>query len=248
MDFLNLFSFPGNVLQLDIDETSGLHGTATGQVGADTLAAEPSEQPTSKSLVNPSDSWHTYGGSGMVQPNLWEKHRPARSAELTQDVNKISNMSEGPTGPPVSIISFLSLEDVLAMEDHGHVPRIRERQVTELSALLAKAQCPQYLACDPGVRELLKNPQVINAFVQLYFEHYHPTLPLLHKATFNVDDTPPLLVLAVLTIGGRFSKIPQSHTLTSILGGILRKALDNLVYHPLSSESEQRRANSTPVR
>lgn len=116
------------------------------------------------------------------------------------------------------------------MEDHGHVPRIRPSQVTELSALIAKTPGPQYSTCDPDMKELLNNPEAINIFVQLYFEHYQPTLPVLHKATFNVSDPPPLLTLAVITIGSRFSKIPRARTLSSVLGETLRKALDNLVY------------------
>ncbi|OGE47486.1 hypothetical protein PENARI_c043G06094 [Penicillium arizonense] len=229
MDFLDLLGFPGNGPQLDLDDISGPHGTATGQVDTETLVADSVDQPARDKLPGPSDPWHTYGGSGMVQPNLWEKSRPARSTELRHDGNKAMNGWEDSTRPPRPIMSFLSLDDTLAMEDHGHVPRVRQSQVTELTALIAKTQCAQSLTCNPGIKGLLNNPEAINTFVQLYFEHYQPTLPLLHKATFNVSDTPPLLILAVVTIGSRFSKIPRARALSSVLGEILRKALDDLV-------------------
>ncbi|KAL3451425.1 fungal-specific transcription factor domain-containing protein [Aspergillus insuetus] len=229
MDFLDLLAFPGNEHQLDLDHMPEPHGPVTGRLDADTFVTESLkqvEQSTSNKLPGPSDSLHTYGGSGMVQPNLWERSRPRES---TGDANKAVPVCGTSPGELKSVINLLSLDDILAMEDHGHIARVRQGQATEMSAFIAKTRCPGFLTCDPGIKDLLNNPEVVNAFVQLYFEHYHPTLPLLHKATFNVSDTPPLLILAVAAIGSRFSRIPQAHTISSVLGGTLRKAMDNLV-------------------
>ncbi|KAL2847079.1 fungal-specific transcription factor domain-containing protein [Aspergillus pseudodeflectus] len=230
MDFLDLLAFPGTGYQLDLDHMSEPHGATTGRVDARTFAAESAEreQSTSKQLPDLSDSWHTYGGSGMVQPNLWEKSRPKGSID-PHDANKAVLGRDEPDGAQKSLTSFLSLVDILAMEDHNHVAQVHQGQVMEVSALIAKTRCLEALTCNPGVKDLLNNPKVMNAFVQLYFEHYHLTLPFLHKATFNVSNTPPLLLLAVAAIGSRFSKVPQAHTLSYILRGTLRKALDTMV-------------------
>jgi hypothetical protein len=235
MDFLDLLAFPGNGHQLDLDHMPEPHGSVTGRLDADTFATESLEQvgqSTSNELPDPSDSLHTYGGSGMVQPNLWERSQPRESKG---DASKAVPVCGDSPGELKSVINLLNLDDILAMEDHGHVARVRQGQVTEMLALIAKTRCPGFLACDPGIKDLLNNPEVVNAFVQLYFEHYHSTLPLLHKATFNVSDTPTLLILAVAAIGSRFSRIPQAHTLSSVLGGTLGKAIDNLVYRPFMS-------------
>ncbi|KAL4733870.1 fungal-specific transcription factor domain-containing protein [Aspergillus similis] len=232
MDFLDLWALPGNGPQLDLGEMPEPYDAAAGRPDADTFATEPFQQvqqSASNELHDPSDSWRIYGGSGMVQPNLWEESRPRGSIEPGHDVNKAAYGREEPCGTPRSIINLLSLNDILAMEDLGHVSPVRQGQMAELSALIAKARCPESATCDPSVKGLLNNPKVINAFVQLYFEYYQPTLPLLHKATFNVSHTPPLLTLAVASIGSRFSKIPQASTLCSVLGGILRKAIKNLM-------------------
>ncbi|KAL4755919.1 Zn(II)2Cys6 transcription factor [Aspergillus foveolatus] len=200
MDFLDLWALPGNGPQLDLGEMPEPYGAAAGRPDADTFATEPFQQvqqSASNELRDPSDSWHTYGEPG-------------------HDVNKAAYGREESCGTPRSIINLLSLNDILAMEDLGHVAPVREGQMAELSALIAKARCPESATCDPSVKGLLNNPEVINAFVQLYFEHYQPTLPLLHKATFNVSHAPPLLILAVASIGSRFSKTPQASTLCSM--------------------------------
>ncbi|KAL4989978.1 fungal-specific transcription factor domain-containing protein [Aspergillus falconensis] len=228
MDFCDLLAFPGNGHQLDFGDVSEPHGPVTGRLNAETFAPGPLEQVehSTDNLPDPSNSFHTYGGSGMVQPNLWERPLPKGS---TGDANKAVPICEDSPRALKSGINLLNLDDILAMEDHGHVARVRQGQVTEVLVLITKARCPESFTCDRGVQELLKNPHVVNTFVQLYFEHYHPTLPLLHKATFNVTDTPPLLILAVATIGSRFSKVPQAHALSSVLRRALRKTVDNLI-------------------
>lgn len=42
-------------------------------------------------------------------------------------------------------------------------------------------------------------------YVKHYFEHFHPSFPLLHRPTFAVSSTPKLLLKAVTVIGSLFS-------------------------------------------
>jgi hypothetical protein len=37
--------------------------------------------------------------------------------------------------------------------------------------------------------------------LHLYFEDFHPSLPVLHRPTFSVESTSPLLLLSTCTIG-----------------------------------------------
>ncbi|KAE8421251.1 hypothetical protein BDV36DRAFT_305122 [Aspergillus pseudocaelatus] len=46
--------------------------------------------------------------------------------------------------------------------------------------------------------------------VKNYFEHFHPSLPLLHRPTFTVASAPKLLLDAVSLIGSLYSTIPCS--------------------------------------
>ncbi|KAL2811622.1 fungal-specific transcription factor domain-containing protein [Aspergillus granulosus] len=231
-NFLDLLAFPGNALQLNPPNFLGPHDAAPGQMDADALANEPArqaEQLTSPRMSNLSDSWYQYGGSGMVQENMWDKLRPSEAVGSEYDANSTAEEPEWSSTISKSTLNLLSLQDILAMEDHGHVARVQPSQMGDLSALIANEHCPRTSSCPPGIRGLLNNPQVINSFVQLYFEHFHPTLPLLHKATFNVSDIPPLLMLSVATIGSRFSKIARAHTLSTYMAEILRRAIDRML-------------------
>lgn len=46
--------------------------------------------------------------------------------------------------------------------------------------------------------------------VKNYFEHFHPSLPLLHRPTFTVSSAPKLLLDAVSLVGSLFSTNPCS--------------------------------------
>jgi hypothetical protein len=53
---------------------------------------------------------------------------------------------------------------------------------------------------DPINTSLENNPRV-DHYIHLYFAHFHPHWPILHRHTFSVPDEPPLLLQAVLMIG-----------------------------------------------
>jgi len=43
--------------------------------------------------------------------------------------------------------------------------------------------------------------QSMQLFIQLFWQHFHPQLPILHKPTFSADKTPNLLLLSILAMG-----------------------------------------------
>lgn len=162
----------------------------------------------------------------MVQVDLWHGHRDRDSST--------GGVSAGAQALPRSILDLLDLDSILAMEEHDHVARVRPEQVQQLTCFIKRTQHQPSSACALSCSTLLGTPQVINAFVQLYFQHFHPTFPLLHRATFNTPELPMLLLLATTAIGSRYSKIPQAQTLSFVLGDILRRAIDNKVRKRIS--------------
>ncbi|KAJ5384581.1 hypothetical protein N7517_002492 [Penicillium concentricum] len=54
-------------------------------------------------------------------------------------------------------------------------------------------------------------------YVKQYFEHFHPSFPLLHRPTFAVSSTPKLLLKAVIVIGSLFSPNLYDHEETQAL-------------------------------
>ncbi|KAK4056994.1 hypothetical protein OIO90_001894 [Microbotryomycetes sp. JL221] len=47
--------------------------------------------------------------------------------------------------------------------------------------------------------------ELLDLFVQLYFEHFGPVLPMLHKPTFDPNTCPSFLLLAVASVGARYA-------------------------------------------
>ena len=47
--------------------------------------------------------------------------------------------------------------------------------------------------------------ETLSDWVDLYFEHFHPALPLLHQATWKTTDTPAVLMLGVAAIGATYA-------------------------------------------
>ena len=228
LDFLDLSTFPTSPPQNDPNSTSDFHSTADVHMGEHTPIdhlLRGNENWTGAELPDPSGPWHTSSRSGMIRPNLWSKNRS--SGLIGQEADH--TISEGSQTLPRSMLNLLSLKSILAIEDYGHVARVRPEQVEKMVSFMAMNQRERTQACPADCRGLLSNPDVINAFVQLYFEHFHWTFPLLHRPTFNVVEEPSLLLLATATIGSRFSKIPQAYTLARVLGDILRKTIDILV-------------------
>lgn len=90
-------------------------------------------------------------------------------------------------------------------EDFSHVPSLKTHAYETLSLWV-----DLFYAMQPGHGVRLPPVEILNAFIQLYFEAFHDTLPILHQPTFNPNTANCLLVLAVAEIGCRFSRIPDA--------------------------------------
>ncbi|KAE8324438.1 hypothetical protein BDV39DRAFT_217132 [Aspergillus sergii] len=232
MDFLDLSNFPVNEQQVYAANIPEPYRSTAGQVDEDVVANDSVvyvETPSSPELPDRPHSWHKYSSSGMVQMDLWSICRPLGPIEPGDTPSRAEDTSDSPQGLPKSMLSLLSLDDILEMEDYGHVAGVRQEQVEQLASFMASGRDQRTSACPPTCEPLLRNTKIINSFIQLYFEHFHQTFPILHRATFNVSEEPPLLMLAVATIGGRFSKIPQAHRLSTVMGDILRKTVEHVL-------------------
>ncbi|KAE8343344.1 hypothetical protein BDV24DRAFT_172740 [Aspergillus arachidicola] len=229
MDFLDLSAFPVNGQQVDVGNISEPHLSTAGEDIFDNDSLVYVETPSIPERPDHPHSWHKYSSSGMVQMDLWSIRRPRGPMEPGDTPRTAEDTSDGPQGLPKSMLNLLSLDDILEMEDYGHVAGVRREQVDQLASFMGTGRDQRTSACPPHCEALLRNTKIINSFVQLYFEHFHQTFPILHRATFNVSEEPPLLMLAVATIGGRFSKIPQAHRLSTVMGDILRKTVENVL-------------------
>lgn len=114
------------------------------------------------------------------------------------------------------------------MDDYGHVPKISGSNVAELYDYIVRSIDSTDMGHGVDLA-LLRDQAVMNMFTQLYFEHFHDSLPLLHRVTFNPCEVPLILNLAVATIGSHYSRLPKASKYTKLLGDCLRMSISRLV-------------------
>ncbi|KAK7441067.1 hypothetical protein Landi51_10270 [Colletotrichum acutatum] len=86
-------------------------------------------------------------------------------------------------------------EDILIAEYIPHVPPITaETRAYMLQAI--KARLPQHEA--QGLDANFPTLRHLDTYMQLYFEHFHPRMPLLHKPTFQASPETWQLALSVI--------------------------------------------------
>lgn len=100
----------------------------------------------------------------------------------------------------------LASEEVTALENSFQVAPMtdlaKERMIDEFRYCEVEAEDLQ------RIQDTLRSikTSTLNLFVQLYFEHYDPILPILHRATFDPDTCDPLLLAAITCLGALCSK------------------------------------------
>jgi hypothetical protein len=70
--------------------------------------------------------------------------------------------------------------------------------------------------------------EMLSDFVDMYFEKFHSTLPILHKPTFYSTETPAVLLLIVAAIGSTFAS-SDFKPLAVALGELVRRLCTWLV-------------------
>ncbi|GAA6004022.1 hypothetical protein JCM10207_006519 [Rhodosporidiobolus poonsookiae] len=81
----------------------------------------------------------------------------------------------------------------------AHVPSVTE--ATRLRILYKMREL-----ADPNLSErFVPRLELLELFIQLYFEKYHALFPLIHKASWDPNTAPSFLVLAVASVGARYA-------------------------------------------
>lgn len=132
---------------------------------------------------------------------------------------------------PSSLSSPDDDDDIWQAEDYGHVPAIPPGCYDHI--------CRCYAQVNGGDGHLLypttcldaglPSRAALNAFVQLYFEDFHPVFPLLHRPSFDPGAAPWLLVLAVAVTGCRFSRNNVPAARVNGMQELLRRAIQTTV-------------------
>lgn len=118
--------------------------------------------------------------------------------------------------------------DALAAEDFGHPCRLSAESFQKIRRFLREKRKP----CQHSERGM-PSISAIDAFIQLYFEHFAPQLPFIHAPTFEPDDVTELLVIAVANIGCHYSRSRHRH----LYRGVFMEVLGNSIKQQVSMGS-----------
>lgn len=111
--------------------------------------------------------------------------------------------------------------DILISEDHRHVPKPSVLVYERICALYAEVSQSSPEASLPRLYSL----DILHVCTQLYFEHFHPGFPILHKGTFEARPSSWLLYLAVSALGSQYSRLSIRNTIFSDLVKAIRLSL-----------------------
>jgi hypothetical protein len=123
-------------------------------------------------------------------------------------------------------LSHLTAEDV-DHENLAHVDDIPEEVSKNVAEAAAEIQNGGNF---PHFRNLAIPPTpVLNAWVQLYFEYFHPVMPILHKSTFSSSKRHWLLIFTVAAIGAHFSSIKDAQACSRAMHETIRRQCSTMV-------------------
>ncbi|SCV32175.1 uncharacterized protein FFFS_03163 [Fusarium fujikuroi] len=116
-------------------------------------------------------------------------------------------------------------EDILIAENIPHVPPLTEdTRVYMIQAI--QDRLPRHEA--QGLDVNFPSLRHLDTYMQLYFEHFHPRMPLLHVPTFQASPDTWQLVLSVVCLGSRYSQAHQHHDHVQLLQRIAQHMLREL--------------------
>ncbi|CCT75887.1 uncharacterized protein FFUJ_11933 [Fusarium fujikuroi IMI 58289] len=127
-------------------------------------------------------------------------------------------------------LAWTAENDICDAEDFGHVPRI-SMDVYKIIRTKFEELNGDSSTSQPFTQTEFPSSTVLNAFVQSYFEYFHPGFPMLHKPSFDPgsNESSWLLVLAVATTGCRFS-LASSPQILFLLQESLRRSIIRILH------------------
>lgn len=112
-------------------------------------------------------------------------------------------------------------EDAIISEDFSCATRISGEDYQKILRTFETL----HRCTDPTVTCFFPSLHLLDIFVQLYFEYFHPQVPLLHTVNFSSLPTSWLLITAMAAIGCRYSMITGYQQYVDSLEEFVRRAI-----------------------
>lgn len=132
----------------------------------------------------------------------------------------------GDAGNTSEYQSYTLEEEDALMSDHvNHIPNVPAETHARILSF-AKGRLGNRADVFPSLLHL-------DVYAQLYFEHFHPRMPFLHKPTFSTDEEAWFLVLAVAAMGCQYSTAPQSRSHLDLFLALAHRIIQQDVSDPV---------------
>jgi hypothetical protein len=93
--------------------------------------------------------------------------------------------------------------------------RIRElvMQLTDTYITLTKGHPMRSPEAKIGQADRFFTVTNVRVFIETYFHHFHPNLPIIHRASFDINSTSPRLLLALCLAGSSYTSLSNAITI-----------------------------------
>jgi hypothetical protein len=172
------------------------------------------------------DEWFAAGPLPGKAKHDTSASAPSSRLTSTQDLGRAANSTcENTSIQNTSLdlnLTTLDDDDLLDAERLHLVPPVSEAVYDKI------ATCHSIHASQNGstpVLGILPDRNAMDVFVQLYFEHYHARVPLLHAPTFKCTENNWMLVMVLGAIGCQFSNVSARNEYDRCLVGLISRAV-----------------------
>ncbi|KAF4472130.1 hypothetical protein FALBO_968 [Fusarium albosuccineum] len=197
-------------------------------IGDSWLDSIPSMDTSDESLnfndnewINPTTPW----GASSLGPTI--NGSGGIGFQLPRDLNAFDrspSRSKRVTAKRLSL-KFPKLnasdEEILTSEAFSHVPDISEGAYKRITDFYLD-QCGW---TETGELDSFPTRATLSALCQLYFEHFHPLIPVLHVPTFLPKHDTWILVIGIAVVGCQYSAISMAQDMAIALQELLYRAL-----------------------
>lgn len=115
-------------------------------------------------------------------------------------------------------------EPAAASTEEGLITDKMRREM--IHVLMLPSVQPPYPGCDSSELErAFPNKDFIAAFITLYWEHFHPILPVIHRPSFCIERSPSILLIAMVSIGASYSNLKNAKSFADGLSELCKRCL-----------------------
>jgi len=168
-----------------------------------------------------------YATSTDFLPWGWQhglREEPSRKVTLPPLRQVLTERSGDAKHPRYAGQHSLVSNDPPAFDEVGTITEKMRKDM--IHVLILPSTHPPYAVCDIAeIERAFPNKDVTAVFVKLYFEQFHPILPVIHRPSFCIERCPSILLIAMISIGASYSNLKNSKAFADSLSELCKRYL-----------------------